>query len=138
MAMPYSDLLLYLDILPDPPRVGPLSHSPEMQHHLYLRANGHQLDDPGMIIIFLKHFDAMRQTLFGIGNLWVPRTMEVGDLVPTINERMKWASGTPLKLYEVTGVTRFHRYDVPIRHPSIGNQTWHDRVHETEVDPHQM
>ena len=54
-----------------------------------------------MIMVFLKHFDATRQTLFGVCKIWVSRTDKVSDLIPIINERMRWASGTPLKLYEV-------------------------------------
>jgi len=53
-------------------------------------------------MILLKHFDTTKQTLFGIGKILVSRTDNVGDLVPIINEKMKWAPGKPLKLYEVT------------------------------------
>jgi hypothetical protein len=52
-------------------------------------------------MIFLKHFDTTRQSLFGIGKIHMPRASKVSDLIPIINERMRWASGTPLKLYEV-------------------------------------
>ena len=60
-----------------------------------------QLDNAGTIMIFLKHFDTTRQSLFGIGKIHMPRASKVSDLIPIINERMRWASGTPLKLYEV-------------------------------------
>ena len=75
-----NDLRLYLDVIPDPAR-------PEVP--------------PGSIMIFLKHFDTSKQTLFGVGKVYVLRSSKVGDLVPVINERMRWPSGTPLKLYEV-------------------------------------
>ena len=61
-----------------------------------------QLDNAGTIMIFLKHFDTTRQTLYGIGKIHMPRASKVSDLIPIINERMRWASGTPLKLYEVS------------------------------------
>jgi len=53
-------------------------------------------------MVFLKHFDSTKQSLFGVGKVDIPTASKVGDLVPVINEKMKWASGTPLKLYEVT------------------------------------
>ena len=52
-------------------------------------------------MIFLKHFDTTRQSLYGIGKIHMPRASKVSDLIPIINERMRWASGTPLKLFEV-------------------------------------
>jgi ubiquitin carboxyl-terminal hydrolase 7 len=60
-----------------------------------------QLDNAGTIMVFLKHFDTTRQSLLGIGKIHMPRASKVSDLVPIINERMRWASGTPLKFYEV-------------------------------------
>jgi ubiquitin carboxyl-terminal hydrolase 7 len=53
-------------------------------------------------MIFLKHFDTSKQTLFGVGKCYVVRNSKVGDLIPLINERMRWTPGTPLKLYEVS------------------------------------
>jgi ubiquitin carboxyl-terminal hydrolase 7 len=96
-----SDLRLYLDILPDPSKVGNLFHSSGMLGCLHPRAKKIQLDNAGTIMIFLKHFDNTRQSLFGIGKIHMPRASKVSDLIPIINERMRWASGTPLKLYEV-------------------------------------
>ena len=52
-------------------------------------------------MIFLKHFDTSKQTLYGVGKVHVLRANKVGDLVSIINERMRWTPGTPLKLYEV-------------------------------------
>ena len=96
-----SDLRLYLDILPDPSKVGCLSNSQEtLCLHSYMKKI--QLDNAGTIMVFLKHFDTTRQSLFGIGKIHMPRASKVSDLIPIINERMRWASGTPLKLYEVT------------------------------------
>jgi ubiquitin carboxyl-terminal hydrolase 7 len=51
-------------------------------------------------MVFLKHFDTSKQTLHGIGKCYAQRNAKISDLVPTINERMRWATGTPLKLYE--------------------------------------
>lgn len=57
-------------------------------------------------MIFIKHFDTSKQTLYGVGKVYVLRSSKVGDLIPLINERMRWTPGTPLKLYEVFGL--FH------------------------------
>ncbi|KAJ6618506.1 hypothetical protein B0H10DRAFT_2375371 [Mycena sp. CBHHK59/15] len=52
------------------------------------------------VMIFLKHFDDSRQTLYGAGKVYVLRTSKVGELARVINERMRWIPSTPLKLYE--------------------------------------
>ncbi|KAL1944539.1 hypothetical protein VTO73DRAFT_2969 [Trametes versicolor] len=74
-----NDLRLYLDILPDP---------------------SHPETPAGSIMIFVKHFDIANQKLTGVGKVYVPRSNKVSDLVPIINERMRFTPGTPLKLYE--------------------------------------
>ena len=51
-------------------------------------------------MVFLKHFDTSKQTLHGIGKCYAQRNAKISDLVPTINERMRWTPGTLLKLYE--------------------------------------
>ncbi|TFK76518.1 cysteine proteinase [Pluteus cervinus] len=79
MAARQNDLRLYLDIMPDPSRTEPPAQS---------------------IMIFLKHFDTSKQTLLGVGKVHMLRNHKVSDLLPMINERMRWAPGTPLKLYE--------------------------------------
>lgn len=81
-----NDLRLYLDVIPDPVK-------PEIM--------------AGSIMIFLKHFDTSKQTLYGVGKVYVPRSSKVGDLVGIINERMRWPPGTPLKLYEVFFLSLF-------------------------------
>lgn len=52
-------------------------------------------------MVFLKHFDTSKQTLYGVGKVYVSRNNKVQDLHPMINERMRWTPGTPLRLYEV-------------------------------------
>jgi ubiquitin carboxyl-terminal hydrolase 7 len=79
MAARQNDLRLYLDVIPDPSKPEPPA---------------------GSIMIFLKHFDTSKQTLFGVGKVYVSRNNKVQDLHPMINERMRWTPGTPLKLYE--------------------------------------
>jgi ubiquitin carboxyl-terminal hydrolase 7 len=51
-------------------------------------------------MIFLKHFDTSKQTLCGVGKVYIQKMSKVADLVPLINERMRWTPGTPLRLYE--------------------------------------
>ncbi|CCF52859.1 hypothetical protein NDA11_006518 [Ustilago hordei] len=55
--------------------------------------------NPSMMI-FLKYFDTSRQTLLGVSRVYVQRHMKVGDLVPTINELMRWPPTTQVKLFE--------------------------------------
>lgn len=83
MAARQTDLRLYLDVIAD--------------------ANGQPLPDinsPNSIMIFLKYFDVSKQTLLGIGKVYVQKNSKVGDLSLIINERMRWQPTTPLKLYE--------------------------------------
>ena len=72
------------------------------------------MGNAGAVMIFLKHFDTTRQSLLGIGKVHMPRASKVTDLIPIINDRMKWASETPLKLYEVT-----NRPFPPMRHADL-------------------
>ncbi|CAE6431473.1 unnamed protein product [Rhizoctonia solani] len=83
MAARQTDLRLYLDVIAD--------------------ANGQLLPDansPNSIMIFLKYFDVSKQTLSGIGKVYVQKNSKVGDLIPIINERMRWQPSTPIRLYE--------------------------------------
>ncbi|KAM6500566.1 ICP0-binding domain of Ubiquitin-specific protease 7 domain containing protein [Amanita muscaria] len=79
MAERWNDLRVYLEVIPDPTKPDPPSQS---------------------IMIFLKHFEASKQNLYGIGKTYVLRTSKVRDLIPIINERMRWTPGTPLKLFD--------------------------------------
>ena len=81
-------------------------------------------------MVFLKHFDTSKQTLLGAGKIYMTRTSKVADLVPIINERMRWAPGTALKLYEVRELYYLHSQS--LRSP-LGNQTWNDRTHEVQT-----
>ncbi|KAF9778397.1 cysteine proteinase [Thelephora terrestris] len=76
-----TELRLCLDFLPGP--------STDMQS-----------DNAGGVMIFLKHFDTTKQTIYGVGKIHVQRTCKVRNLIPIINKRMRWALGTSLKLYE--------------------------------------
>ena len=89
-----DNILLYLGIFPN---VGISYNSSE----ICLNHAKESLSDDAGILIFLKHFDTTKQTLSGFGKILVPRATKVSFLIPIINERMGWASGTPLKLYEV-------------------------------------
>ena len=50
------------------------------------------------IMIFLKYFDTSRQSLLGVSRMYVQRHMKVSDLVPTINELMRWPPATQVKM----------------------------------------
>jgi ubiquitin carboxyl-terminal hydrolase 7 len=79
MASRQNDLRLYLEMIP-----------PEMP-----------VDKAAPpLMIFLKYFDVSRQTLTGQGRVYVHRSMKVSDLVPTINQLMRWPPNVQLRLYE--------------------------------------
>ncbi|KAG8763667.1 hypothetical protein FRC11_014280 [Ceratobasidium sp. 423] len=83
MAARQTDLRLYLDVVSDP--------------------NGQilpEVNNPNSIMIFLKYFDVSKQILSGVGKVYVQKNSKVGDLMPLINERMRWQPSTPIKLYE--------------------------------------
>lgn len=52
------------------------------------------------IIIFLKYFDIERQTLQGIGHIYMDPMDKVQDLAPQILQLMGWEPGVALELYE--------------------------------------
>ncbi|KAI6167308.1 ICP0-binding domain of ubiquitin-specific protease 7-domain-containing protein [Pisolithus thermaeus] len=74
-----GDLCLYFDVIMGPSRPYP---------------------PPGHIIVFLKHFDTSKQTLLGVGKVFVSRNSKVQDLHLIISERMKWTPDVPLRVYE--------------------------------------
>jgi ubiquitin carboxyl-terminal hydrolase 7 len=52
------------------------------------------------LVVFLKRFDAPKQSLYGVGKMYVQRGMKVADLTGLINERLCLPPNTPLKLFE--------------------------------------
>ncbi|KAF1954244.1 cysteine proteinase [Byssothecium circinans] len=52
------------------------------------------------LMLFLKHFDAKAQSLFGIGNFYATPQEKVGEIGPQICELLGWPSSTPIKLSE--------------------------------------
>jgi ubiquitin carboxyl-terminal hydrolase 7 len=62
-----SDLHLYLDVIPE----------------------GGKLEPPPDIMVFLKHFDTTKQTLYSAGKSCVPQNSKVSNLYPIINEMLK-------------------------------------------------
>lgn len=53
------------------------------------------------ILLFLKHFDAEKQTLTGQGHVYIGKQKKIAELGALILERMGWEVGVTLKLYEV-------------------------------------
>lgn len=48
-----------------------------------------------LILLFLKHFDAERQTLEGVGHVYVSKEKRVEELVPLIAKKMDWGDKLP-------------------------------------------
>lgn len=52
------------------------------------------------ILVFLKYFDVHKQTLTGIGHVYVKKHDKVAEIAPQICQIMQWDSNTPLLLFE--------------------------------------
>ncbi|RIA93955.1 ICP0-binding domain of ubiquitin-specific protease 7-domain-containing protein [Glomus cerebriforme] len=52
------------------------------------------------ILIFLKYFDPDKQTLEGLGHLYVQKFDKVGDYTRVLCEKKEFPPDTPLKIYE--------------------------------------
>jgi ubiquitin carboxyl-terminal hydrolase 7 len=52
------------------------------------------------LMIFLKHFDAKEQTLYGAGTFYAALQDKVQDLSPSITRMLGWPAGTAIKLSE--------------------------------------
>lgn len=61
------------------------------------------------ILLFLKHFDAGKQTLLGHGHVYIGRHKKISELAPLILERMGWTTGTQLRLFEVSRHRQIYR-----------------------------
>jgi ubiquitin carboxyl-terminal hydrolase 7 len=59
---------------------------------------GQQSNRP--LMIFLKHFDAKTQSLFGAGTFYAALQDKVQDLSPAITKMLGWQAGTQIKLSE--------------------------------------
>ncbi|CCV00636.1 unnamed protein product [Malassezia sympodialis ATCC 42132] len=102
-VMPENDPALTLDVVRE--RMASRQHDlrlfMELIHPTSLAMRHYDPDTPGnAIMVFLKYFDTSRQSLLGVSRMYVQRQMKVGDLVPTINELMRWPPSTHVKLYE--------------------------------------
>lgn len=57
-------------------------------------------DSSNTVLVFLKHFDVPSQKLTGVGPVYVRNNQKVGELGPTILEKMDWPVGTEFMLFE--------------------------------------
>ncbi|KAL2825982.1 hypothetical protein BDW59DRAFT_145700 [Aspergillus cavernicola] len=57
-------------------------------------------DNTSSVLVFVKYFDVLKQTLNGVRAVYVRRNQKVADLAPTILEIMDWPAGTEFVLYE--------------------------------------
>ncbi|KAI0472166.1 hypothetical protein GGR56DRAFT_678006 [Xylariaceae sp. FL0804] len=48
-----------------------------------------------LILLFLKHFDAERQVLEGVGHIYVSKEKKVEEIVPVITRKMGWGDKVP-------------------------------------------
>jgi ubiquitin carboxyl-terminal hydrolase 7 len=67
-----------------------------------------------LIVLFLKWFDVERQTLKGVGHIYISKEKKVEELVPTILKKMGWPEKShtgerhQLKLFEVSSSAPNH------------------------------
>lgn len=57
-------------------------------------------DSNNSVLIFLKHFDVLAQSLAGVCATYVRRNQKVSELAPIILEKMNWPAGTEFMLFE--------------------------------------
>ncbi|PWN37589.1 putative ubiquitin-specific processing protease 21 [Meira miltonrushii] len=77
------------------------SRQNDLRLYLEMMGPNDQIDkSQGPIMIFLKYFDVSRQSLTGVGRVYVSKNQKVSDLVPTINQLMLWPPTVQLRLYE--------------------------------------
>lgn len=69
------------------------------------------------IVVFLKCFDPMSQTLRGLTHVYMRKNDKVQEIVPLINDIMKWPAKTELQLFEEIKPTMIE--------PIKGKQTFH-------------
>ena len=48
---------------------------------LHSHTKGIRLEDSETIVVFLKHFDTIKQSLFGVGGIHIPHASRVSDLI---------------------------------------------------------
>jgi ubiquitin carboxyl-terminal hydrolase 7 len=53
------------------------------------------------ILLFLKHFDVDKQTLYGVGQFYCAWYDKVSEIGPDILKLMNWPTGTNFRIYEV-------------------------------------
>jgi len=70
-----------------------------------LDLKAHQNNRP--LMLFLKHFDAKTQSLFGVGNFYAALQDKVCDVSPQILKLLGWPAGTNFKLHEVGSLVKF-------------------------------
>jgi ubiquitin carboxyl-terminal hydrolase 7 len=54
------------------------------------------------IVLFLKHFDVEKQTLYGMGHFYASQQDKAVDIAPHVLKLMGWPSGTNFKMFEVS------------------------------------
>ncbi|KAG7095933.1 hypothetical protein E1B28_006617 [Marasmius oreades] len=71
---------LYLDVIPDTSESVPPTDS---------------------VMVFLKHFDALQQTLRGVGKVYMSKGSTISDVLPVIREKMRWTDSELTLVKEV-------------------------------------
>jgi ubiquitin carboxyl-terminal hydrolase 7 len=79
--------------------------------------NKEHVNNNPYIVVFLKYFDPLNQSLRGLHHIYMRKNDKVQEIVPLINEMMKWPVKTELQLFEEIKPTMIE--------PIKGKQTFH-------------
>lgn len=85
------------------------------------------------LLVFLKYFDAVAQSLLGIGHVYVRKNSKVAELIPIALQLMGWAPGSSsITLYEVCLLSDHFSVYIALAKTGVGDKAFNDRTNEAK------
>lgn len=85
------------------------------------------------LLVFLKYFDAVGQSLLGIGHVYVKKNSKVAEMIPIILQIMGWAPGSSsITLYEVCLLSDHFSACIALANTVAGDKAFNDRTNEAK------
>ncbi len=85
------------------------------------------------LLVFLKYFDAVGQSLLGIGHVYVKKNSKVAEMIPIILQIMGWAPGSSsITLYEVCLLSDHFSACIALANTVVGDKAFNDRTNEAK------
>lgn len=85
------------------------------------------------LLVFLKYFDAVGQSLLGIGHVYVKKNSKVAEMIPIILQIMGWAPGSSsITLYEVRLLSDHFSACIVLANTVVGDKAFNDRTNEAK------